>query len=89
MTGREWRLLVQRVGQEVGLLRHFLDIGAGIGIGMIPDYMTEADSDLVPVLPEIEQPTLPLIFAYPEELRNSKKVQLPRDFLVSQARDWK
>ncbi|MBR2534976.1 MAG: LysR family transcriptional regulator [Hyphomicrobium sp.] len=64
-------------------------IRAGIGIGMIPDYMTEADSDLVPVLAEIEQPTLPLIFAYPEELRNSKKVQLLRDFLVSQAREWK
>ena len=64
-------------------------IRAGIGIGMMPDYMTEDDTDLVPVLPEIEQPTLPLIFAYPEELKSSKKVQLLRDFLVSKARQWK
>ncbi len=64
-------------------------IRASIGIGMIPDYMAEEDTDLVPVLAEIEQPTLPLIFAYPEELRNSKKVQLLRDFLVSKTRQWK
>ena len=64
-------------------------IRAGIGIGMMPDYMTEEDTDLVPVLAEFEQPTLPLIFAYPEELKSSKKVQLLRDFLVSKARQWK
>ncbi len=64
-------------------------IRAGIGIGMIPDYMTEDQTDLVPVLPAIEQPTLNMVFAYPEELKTSKKVQLLRDFLVSKARAWK
>lgn len=58
-------------------------IKAGIGIGMLPDYMTDQQSDLVPVLADIEQPSLNMVFAYPEELRNSKKVQLLRDFLVS------
>lgn len=58
-------------------------IQAGIGIGMIPDYMSDEQSELVPVLAEIEQPSLNLIFAYAEELRSSKKVQLLRDFLVS------
>jgi DNA-binding transcriptional LysR family regulator len=58
-------------------------IRAGIGIGMIPDYMTDEQGELVPVLTEIEQPSLNMIFAYPEELRASKKVQLLRDFLVS------
>ena len=64
-------------------------IRAGIGIGMIPDYMTEDQTDLVPVLSDIEQPTLNMVFAYPEELKTSKKVQLLRDFLVSKARAWK
>ena len=64
-------------------------IRAGIGIGMIPDYMSEADTDLVPVLPDIDVPRLPIIFAYPGELKNSKKVQLLRDFLVSKTRGWK
>ena len=64
-------------------------IQASVGIGMIPDYMTETDSDLVPVLTETEQPTMPILFVYPEELKSSKKVQLLRDFLVSQSRQRK
>ena len=64
-------------------------IRAGIGIGMIPDYMTEEQADLVPVLTEIEPPTLPILFVYPEELKSSKKVQVLRDFLVAKARQWK
>ena len=58
-------------------------IRAGIGIGMIPDYMTEDQADLVPVLTETDQPSLNMVYAYPEELRSSKKVQLLRDFLLS------
>lgn len=64
-------------------------IRAGIGIGMIPDYMTDNEADLVPVLTEIDPPTLPILFVYPEELKSSKKVQVLRDFLVAQARQWK
>lgn len=64
-------------------------IRAGIGIGAIPDYMTDSGSDLVPVLEEFEQPSLQMVFAYPEELKISKKVQLLRDFLVSKAKPWK
>lgn len=64
-------------------------IRSGIGIGMIPDYMTDEQADLVPVLTEIEPPTLPILFVYPEELKSSKKVQVLRDFLVAQARHWK
>ena len=64
-------------------------VQAGIGIGMIPDYMTEAESDLVAVLTDHGPPSLPMLFVYPEELKSSKKVQVLRDFLVSQARQWK
>ena len=64
-------------------------IRAGVGIGLIPDYLTEEETDLLPVLNEVQMPSLPLIFVYPEELRSSKKVQVLRDFLVAQARAWK
>jgi DNA-binding transcriptional LysR family regulator len=64
-------------------------IRSGIGIGMIPDYMTDEQADLVPVLTEIDPPTLPILFVYPEELKSSKKVQVFRDFLVAKARQWK
>lgn len=64
-------------------------IRAGIGIGMIPDYMIDERADLVPVLTEIDPPTLPILFVYAEELRASKKVQVLRDFMVAKARQWK
>jgi DNA-binding transcriptional LysR family regulator len=72
---------------SVVALRHA--IHSGIGIGMIPDYLTDEQADLVPVLTEIEPPTLPILFVYPEELKASKKVQVLRDFLVAKARQWK
>ncbi len=61
---------------------------AGVGIGMIPDYMTEQQTDLVHVLTKLDlkKPSLPILFVYPEELKTSKKVQVLRDFLVSKAR---
>ena len=62
-------------------------IRAGLGIGMIPDYLTEQETDLVGVLNEIEPPKLTLYFVYPEELKNSKKVQVMRDFLVAKTRN--
>lgn len=64
-------------------------VRSGLGIGLLPDYLTEEETDLLPVLGEVELPSLPIIFVYPEELRSSKKVQVLRDFLVSQARSWK
>lgn len=60
-------------------------IKAGIGVGMIPDYLTDDElTDFVPVLTETEQPLLNMVYAYPEELKSSKKVQLMRDFLLSE-----
>jgi DNA-binding transcriptional LysR family regulator len=64
-------------------------VRSGLGIGLLPDYLTEEEIELLPVLNEVELPSLPIIFVYPEELRSSKKVQVLRDFLVSQARGWK
>jgi DNA-binding transcriptional LysR family regulator len=64
---------------------------AGVGIGMIPDYMCEDLTGLVPVLgkAEVEQPSLPIFYVYAEELKGSKKVQVLREFLVSKARQWR
>lgn len=64
-------------------------VRGGIGVGLIPDYLTAEETELVPVLREIDMPTLPIYFVYPEELRTAKKVQVFRDFLVSKSRQWK
>jgi DNA-binding transcriptional LysR family regulator len=84
--GLERRQPVLRVNSVVAIQ---YAVRAGIGIGMIPDYMIESESDMVPVLAEIEQPTLQMVYAYPEELKSSKKVQLLRDFLVANAKRMK
>ena len=60
-------------------------IRTGVGIGLIPDYLTEEDSELVPVLQEIDLPKLPVFLVYPEELKTAKKIQVFRDFLVAKA----
>ena len=64
-------------------------IRSGIGVGLIPDYLTEEDPDLVTVLTDVQFPSIPIIFVYPEELKTSKKVQVLRDFLVSKTRSIK
>jgi DNA-binding transcriptional LysR family regulator len=64
-------------------------IRAGIGIGLVPDYLTEEEADLVPVLRDVQLPTVPIFFVFPEELKTAKKVQVFRDFLVAKARQWK
>lgn len=83
--GKAPRIPALRVNSVVAIKNAIL---GGVGIGMIPDYLTEDTTDLVTVLPkvEIDVPTLPILFVYPEELKTSKKVQVMRDFLVSKAR---
>ena len=46
-------------------------IRAGIGVGLIPDYLTGEESELVPVLEDAQLPTVPVFFAYPEELKSA------------------
>ena len=39
--------------------------------------------DLVQILPELKGPKVDVFFVYPEELRNSKRVAVFRDFLLA------
>lgn len=52
-----------------------------IGIGVLPDYLTEDFPDLVRVLPDLESGEVPVFLAYPEELRQSKRISAFRDFV--------
>jgi DNA-binding transcriptional LysR family regulator len=64
-------------------------IRSGLGVGLIPDYLTDEGTDLVPVMRDVELPNMQIYFCYPEELKTAKKVQVFRDFLVAKARQWK
>jgi DNA-binding transcriptional LysR family regulator len=60
-----------------------LAIRSGIGIGALPDYMVGENPDLVQVLDDLKAPPVDVYFVYPEELRNSKRVAVFRDFLLA------
>jgi DNA-binding transcriptional LysR family regulator len=60
----------------------------GIGIGLLPDYLIDKESNLVQVLPEMEQPSFDTFFCYPEALKATAKLNVFRDFLFSKARGW-
>lgn len=55
-----------------------------LGVGVLPDYLTESSPELVRVLPEIESGEVPVFLAYPEELRHSKRIAVFRDFVTEQ-----
>ncbi|WP_171180243.1 LysR family transcriptional regulator [Ruegeria sp. HKCCD8929] len=52
-----------------------------LGIGVLPDYVTEDFPDLVRVMPDIESADVPVYLAYPEELRHSQRIAAFRDFV--------
>jgi DNA-binding transcriptional LysR family regulator len=52
-----------------------------LGIGVLPNYITEDMPDLVRVLPDVESKEVPVYLAYPEELRHSQRVHAFRDFV--------
>jgi DNA-binding transcriptional LysR family regulator len=60
----------------------------GAGIAILPDYMIEPDSKLVRLLADAEVPTFDTYFTYPAELKNSARVHVFRDFLLSKAQNW-
>ena len=57
-----------------GVLNH-------LGIGVLPDYLTQDFPDLVKVLEDTESADVPVFLAYPEELRQSKRVSAFKDFV--------
>ena len=52
-----------------------------LGIGVLPDYVTQDSPHLVRVLPDIQSAEVPVFLAYPEELRQSKRVAAFKDFV--------
>lgn len=58
-------------------------VQSGLGIAALPDYMRAETAQLVEVLTELKGPKIEAYFVYPEELRNSKRVAVFRDFLLA------
>ena len=61
---------------------------AGLGIGVVPDFVAAQHAELVPVLPEVPAPGFDVHLVYADALRQSKRVAAFRDFLVKGSKDW-
>ncbi len=64
-----------------------LAIRSGMGIGVLPDWMSGDLEGLTRLLPELKSPKVDVFFVYPEELRNSKRVAVFRDFLLARLQE--
>ncbi len=73
------RTAILKVNSTYGIYRA---VQAGLGIASLPDYMSQETGNLVEVLPELRGPSLDAYFVYPEELRQSQKIIVFRDFLL-------
>ena len=60
---------------------------SGLGIALLPDYMVASVPTLTRVLPEIDGPSIEAYLVYPEAMRQSKRIAVFRDFLLSKIRD--
>ncbi len=64
-----------------------LAIRSGMGIGVLPDWMTDDIDGLTRLLPDLKAPKVDVYFVYPEELRNSKRIAVFRDFLLARLQE--
>ena len=80
-------LLTHNVSQTLTVNNYFGVLQAvisNLGIGVLPDYIIEDFPNVVRVLPEVESNEVPVFLAYPEELRQSKRVAAFRDFVQAE-----
>ncbi len=78
----------RRVSIEVNSLPGMLQaVRSGLGLAALPDYMGPELADLIEVLSELKAPRIESYFVYPEEMRNSKRVSVFRDFLIAELAD--
>jgi DNA-binding transcriptional LysR family regulator len=83
-AGLELRPILS-VNNVYGLL---LAVESGLGIAALPDYMVQTNKRVAKVLPDIAGRQYDAYFVYPEELRESKRIAVFRDFLLNKVADW-
>jgi len=84
-SSRKPREAAFQVNSIIGILNA---VKAGIGIAALPDYLCQDQAGLIRILPNAEGPTFETFFVYPEQLRNSKRVRVLLEFMLSKSREW-
>jgi DNA-binding transcriptional LysR family regulator len=59
-------------------------INHNLGVGILPDYVSNNFDGIERVLPDIESNEVPVYLAYPEELRHSQRIKVFREFVESE-----
>lgn len=75
------RRAVVEMNSLAGMLRA---VQSGLGVAALPDYASADMEGLTRILPDLKTPRINAYFVYPEEMRNSKRVSVFRDFLVAE-----
>ncbi len=65
-----------------------LAIEKGGGLASLPDYMVANKPQLIRVLPNQEGPSYQTYFVYSESFKNDRRLEVFRDFLYNEAKDW-
>jgi DNA-binding transcriptional LysR family regulator len=65
-----------------------LAVESGAGLASLPDYMVADKPNLVRVLPNLEGPSYQTYFVYSESFKNDRRLEVFRDFLFNEAKDW-
>lgn len=60
----------------------------GLGIAVLPDYLAKDHPRMVNILEDVEMPVFDTYFVYPEDLKDTKRVNVFRDFLIAKSREW-
>jgi len=63
-------------------------VAQGVGIAILPDYLVKDNPRLIHVLEDMDMPEFDTFFVYPEDLKDTKRVNAFRDFLVAKSREW-
>lgn len=69
-----------RINSLRGMLKA---VETGVGIAGLPDYMVHDLPNVTKVLPDLHGPETDVYFVYSMELRNSKRVRVFKEFLMS------
>jgi len=85
-NGQQPRTPALQINSVLGLKEA---VRRGLGLAFLPDYVARDDQRILPVLDgEDALPDFETYFVYPEEMKNSKRIDVFRDFLVAKSREW-
>ncbi|MBC9245623.1 LysR family transcriptional regulator [Paracoccus sp. 11-3] len=86
------QILAQNIASTLTVNNYFgvlQGVLANVGIGVLPDYLTADHERLVRVLPDVDSDEVPVFLAYPEELRQTRRVAAFRDFVLEEIQGYR